>query len=180
MVRSNGDLGHRAGKRRLRLKRIGGVSPAARSNQNHPVMMPGKACGKDDVAASPASASLPDWRSRSELWGTARSASSAVLMITAGHDGQVKRPGQMEVPILKNSTNIQPEEPVHNGWDPCQMTMRQPNATGHPGYPARIRPDRWFLLPRWEMATRRSQLAVRVPTSAGKMPPCSFHRRPWR
>jgi hypothetical protein len=100
-----GSLGR---KKDAAVKSMGAVSPAALSNPRiTPVIIPGRDWGRTILLIVCQRVAPTDMLTTRNDWGTARNASSAVLMISGRVIiERVNDPAKILVPNLKNITNI--------------------------------------------------------------------------
>lgn len=100
MVESKGEDGRRGRKKAATVKRIGAVSPAARSNPKMtPVNMPGKACGRIILRIVCHFVAPTETLTVRNACGTDLNASSVVLIITGNVIMErVRDPANMLVP----------------------------------------------------------------------------------
>ncbi len=126
MVASNTDPGRRGRKKAAPVNRIGAVSPAARSRPKMtPVRMPGRAWGSTMRRMVCQRVAPNETLTVRKACGTARRASSAVLMMTGRVMMEsVNEAARMLVPKFRNKTNSpNPNRPYTTDGMPARFMI---------------------------------------------------------
>ena len=130
------DVGKVGRKNAAPVNRIGAVSPAARSSPRMtPVRIPGNASFKTMRRIVCQRVAPREMLTVRNAWGTARKASSAVLMMTGRvMMDRVSDAARMDVPKLRKSTNnSQAEQSVHDRGNAGEIDDRDPDGAGELG-----------------------------------------------
>ncbi len=126
MVGARIELGNLGKKNAAAVKRMGAVSPAARSSPRMtPVMIPGNDCGKTILRIVCHLVAPTEILTTRNDCGTARKASSDVLMMTGRvMIDRVKEPANMLVPNLRKITNKpNPNKPYTTDGIPARLII---------------------------------------------------------